>query len=189
MLPLILDKTFSNQDYTKTGLEKAEYDGCIFIDCNFEASYLSTIQFLECEFINCNLTNTKLKETTFKDATFTDCKLVGMPFYECNAFLLSVSFFNCNLDLAVFINLKLVGTKFKDCSLQQADFIEADLSKSLFDNCNLKNTVFENAILESVDFTTAYDFSFNPSSNKMKGAKFSKHNIQGLLYEHEIIIE
>lgn len=189
MLQLVLDKTFKNQDYTKTGLPKAEYDNCSFIDCNFEDSYLSTINFLECEFINCNLTNTKLKETTFKDVVFTDCKMIGMPFYECNGFLFLVSFKNCNLNLAAFTYMKITATSFIECSLQQVDFTKADLSKSNFSDCNLKGAVFENTILEASDFRTAHNFSFNPNNNKMKGAKFSESNIIGLLNDYKIIIE
>lgn len=189
MLTVVLDKTFKNQDYTKSGLPKAEYDTCIFMDCNFENSYLATISFLDCEFINCNLSNTKLKETTFKEVLFKDCKLMGMPFYDCNTFLLSVNFEHCILDLAAFNNLKLTGTLFRDCSLQQTDFTESDLSKALFDHCNAQNIVFENTILESADFKTSYNVSFNPNNNKMKGAKFSKSNGLGLLSVHKIIIE
>jgi len=189
MLPLIINKTFKSQNYTTTGLPKAEYDSCTFVDCVLEESYLSTISFLECEFINCNLTNTKLKETTFKDVHFKDCKLVGMPFYECNAFLFSVSFNHCNLNLATFNTLKLIGTSFNESSLQQADFTEADLTNCSFNNCNLMNTVFENTILEFADFRTAHNFNFNPNSNKMKGAKFSRTTIDGLLMSHKIIIE
>jgi len=189
MLLVILDQRFKNQDYTKKGLPKAEYDNCIFKDCNFENSYLSTISFLECEFINCNLTNTKLKEVTFRDVVFTDCKMIGMPFYECNPFFFSASFNNCNLDLAVFNTFKIVGTEFKYCNLQQTDFSAADLTESIFENCNLKDTIFNNTNLETVDFRTAYNFSFNPNSNRMKGAKFSKSNVVGLLTDHKIIIE
>lgn len=189
MLPVVLDKTFKNKDFSKTGLPKAEYDNCSFIDCNFEDSYLSTISFLECTFIDCNLTNTKLKETTFKDVSFDDCKMIGMPFYECSTFLLAFNFNNCNLDLAAFTNLKISSTVFNNCSLQQTDFTDSDVSKVKFENCNLKNVVFENTILESTDFRTAVNFSFNPNNNKMKGAKFSKSNIMGLLSSHQIIIE
>jgi fluoroquinolone resistance protein len=187
--PFIVDQTFKNKDYTKTSLPKAEYDNCTFIGCFFEGSYLSTISFLECEFINCNLANTKLKEATFKDVSFLECKMIGMPFYECNSFLFSANFKQCNLDIAAFNNLKLTGTVFTDCSLQQTDFSESDLTKSTFGNCNLKDAIFKNTILEGTDFRTAYKLSFNPNDNRMKGAKFSESNVHGLLVVHHIIIE
>lgn len=112
-----------------------------------------------------------------------------MPFYESNAFLFSVNFKQCNLDLSTFTNLKLIGTTFKKCSLQKVDFTNADLSKTNFNDCNLKDAVFENTILEASDFSTAYNFNLNPDKNKMKGAKFSRATIDGLLLEHQIIIE
>jgi len=112
-----------------------------------------------------------------------------MPFYESNAFLFSVNFNQCNLDLATFTNLKLIGTTFKKCSLQKIDFTNADMSKTNFDDCNLKDAVFENTILEASDFSKAYNFKLNPYINKIRGAKFSRVNIDGLLLEHQIIIE
>ena len=88
-----------------------------------------------------------------------------------------------------FNNLKLKSTTFKDSSLQQTDFAEADLTQSTFDNCNLQDAIFENTILEAADFRTAYNINFNPNVNKLKGAKFSKSNIEGLLSMHQIVIE
>mgnify|MGYP000486278921 CR=1 FL=1 len=65
----------------------------------------------------------------------------------------------------------------------------ADLSKTNFNDCNLKDAVCENTILEGSDFSTAYNFNLNPDKNKMKGAKFSRATIDGLLLVHQIIIE
>lgn len=188
MLPLILDKTYKNKDYTKQGLPKAEYDNCTFVGCNFEVNYLSSISFIACEFVSCNLSNTKLKETTFKDTIFTDCKMLGMPFYEVNPFLLSIVINNCILDFANFTGLKLSNTTFMNCSLQQTDFTNCNLSQSNFSNTNLKNAIFEQTNLEGTNFITAYNFSFRPENNSLKGAKFSKYNIEGLLTAHKITI-
>ena len=43
--------------------------------------------------------------------------------------------------------------------------------------------------LEKVDFRTAYNYAFDPASNKVKDARFSKNGIAGLLEKYEIRIE
>ncbi|HIC30288.1 MAG TPA: pentapeptide repeat-containing protein, partial [Flavobacteriaceae bacterium] len=61
-------------------------------------------------------------------------------------------------------------------------------SKANFDNCDLKNAVFEQTNLEQANFFTAINYSINPERNKIKGAKFSKDQISGLLDTYKIII-
>ena len=187
-LPFIADKTFKNKDYTTTPLPKGEYDNCTFINCDFSESYLAMISFLECEFIDCNLSLTKTKNTAFKDAIFNNCKLLGLPFHDCNPFLFSVRFNNCTLNLASFYNLKIKATTFKGCKLEQTDFTNTDLTASVFDDCDFHQAIFDNAILEKVDFTTSRNIGFNPENNRLKGAKFSKENALGLLSHYNIDI-
>ena len=120
---------------------------------------------------------------------FKDCKLVGTPFNECNNFLLAMTFNNCQLNLASFYNLKLNNTKFNNCKLEHTDFTNSNLKQSTFLKCDLNNAVFDNTNLEKTDFRTAYNYSISPSNKKIKGAKFSKNEIFGLLKDYNIIIE
>ncbi|WP_055436475.1 pentapeptide repeat-containing protein [Lacinutrix algicola] len=188
-LPFITDQNYNSIDYTTNGLPKAEYDNCTFKNCNFSNTYLSGITFLECEFIDCNFSSVKLGETAFKDVIFRDCKLLGAPFNECNSFLLAMTFNNCQLNLSSFYNLTLKNTQFNNCKLEKTDFSKTNLQNSVFNNCNLHLTVFENTNIEKVDFRTSYNYSISPSNNKIKGAKFSKNEIFGLLKDYKIIIE
>jgi len=84
--------------------------------------------------------------------------------------------------------MSLKNTTFKDSNLQEVDFTEADLTKSTFDNCNLARTIFENTVLEGVDFQTSYSYRLDPEQNKIKGAKFSKSEVIGLLDKYSIEI-
>lgn len=188
MLSLILYKTYKNKDYTKQSLPKVKYDNCTFVRGDFEVNYLSNISFIACEFVSCNLSNTKLKEATLKDTIFTDCEMLGMPLYEVNPYLLSIVINNCILDFANFTGLKLSKTTFMNCSLQQTDFTKCNLSQSNFSNTKLKNTIFEQTNLEGTNFIPAYNFSFWPENNSLKGVKFSKYNIEDLLTAHQITI-
>ena len=188
-LNFISDKTFTGISYTSEALPKGEYDTCTFVNCDFSESYLSSISFLECEFINCNLSMVKTKGTTLKDVVFNNCKLVGFPFHDCNAFLLTVAFNDCQLNLSSFFNLKLKSTSFKSCKLEQVDFTNADLSSSKFIECNLYRAVFDNTNLEKADFKTSYNLTINPETNWIKNARFSKENALGLLSTYQINID
>jgi fluoroquinolone resistance protein len=59
----------------------------------------------------------------------------------------------------------------------------------VFDNCDLSKASFDNTILEKADFRTAFNYSINPESNKIKKAKFSVSGIAGLLDKYDIHIE
>lgn len=185
----ISDKTFTGISYTTTPLPKGEYDNCTFINCDFSESYLSNLSFLECEFINCNLSMVKTKGTALKDVIFNNCKLVGFPFHDCNPFLFTVTFNDCQLNLASFFNLKLKATTFKSCKLEQTDFTNTDLNQSKFIECNLYQTIFDNTNLENVDFYTSFNLNINPETNRIKNATFSKENALGLLNTYQITIE
>ena len=80
-------------------------------------------------------------------------------------------------------------TKFDKCTLKETDFSEVNLTASVFSECDLTNAIFSNTILEKVDFRTANNFSIDPEYNKLKKAKFSSFNLEGLLYKYKLDIE
>ncbi len=180
---------YSGVDFVKVPIKKGTYDACTFEDCNFENVHASAIEFMECEFINCNFSNTIIKNTSFKEVLFMNCKLLGIKFCECDPFLLQMSFENCQLSLASFYQLKIPKTKFVHCNLEEVDFTAAHLQEAMFDNCNLKRAVFEDTHLEKSDFRSALFFSIHPNENHLKGAKFSKDNLAGLLQHYQLAID
>ena len=74
-------------------------------------------------------------------------------------------------------------------SLKEVDFAEADLTSASFVNCDMTGTLFDNTKLLKADLRTSYNFSIDPASNAIKGAKFSKEEVIGLLSKYDIIIE
>ncbi len=183
------NKIFEKIDYTTSMLPRGEYENCIFKNCNFYNIDLSNYKFIECKFDGCDLSLVKVRNTTLNDISFLNSKLLGIQFQECNSFLFSVSFANCVLKMSVFYKLKLKKYKFNNCNLQEADFTDADLSNSIFDNCDLQRTVFYNTNLEKADFTTSFNYSFDPERNRIKKARFSRLGVTGLLDKYNIEIE
>lgn len=120
------------------------------------------------------MSNLVVTNSALRDVQFRDCKLLGIPFGNCDGFLFAVSFEKCVLDLSSFHRLKMKKTKFVDCSLHESSFIETDMTESLFDNCDFAQAVFERTILEKADFRTSYHYTINPEINKIKKAKFAQ---------------
>ncbi|KAA1243446.1 pentapeptide repeat-containing protein [Aquimarina sp. RZ0] len=186
----IIDKTFTNQDFSGQKLSSTEYDNCIFEQCNFMETDMSVVTFLECRFIGCNFTKVMIKQTAFRDECFfEECKLVGANFASCDDFMFSVKFKGCLLDYSSFYGFEIKNIQFDDCKLNGTDFTEANLTGASFLNSDLSNTIFVNTIAEKVDFTTASNFDIDPARNRLKKAKFSKQGLSGLLRKYDIIVQ
>ena len=85
--------------------------------------------------------------------------------------------------------LNLKNTQFTDCNLQETDFTGTDLTGATFDNCDLTRATFDHTILEKADFRSAYNFSINPETNRIRKARFSLAGLVGLLDVYGIEIE
>ena len=115
--------------------------------------------------------------------------MIGIDFSQCNQFILSFQFADCQLNLASFFKMKLKSMSYDNCELKEVDFVESDLSGSAFHNCDLSGAMFERTNLEKVDFRTAHGYSIDPDLNKIKKAKFSITGSVGLLSKYDITIE
>lgn len=182
-------KTFEKQSYKQNPLPKGEYDDCTFNNCDFSEADLFAIDFIDCRFVDCNLSLANIAKASFKNVSFVACKLLGLHFEHCNPFLLSVSFKDCNINLSSFYRLKLKSTHFENCSLNEVDFNATDLTQSKFVNCDLADAKFDQSNLEKVDFSTAYNYTINPESNRVKKAKFSVNGLAGLLSHYDILVD
>ena len=182
------DQVFKKIDYTQHVFPKGEYDNCTFINCKFEGVYMDAITFLECTFDTCDMTNAKVKSTGFNEVEFLNCKLLGIDFSQCNDFMFTVTFQDCILELASFAELKIKQTTFRRSNLREVDFTRTNLENSIFDDCDLSAAIFESTNLEKADLSSAYNYTIDPTLNKLKKAKFSRSEIHGLLTKYDIKI-
>lgn len=182
------NKLFKNVDYTEKILREREFYRCKFVACIFLKSDFIGNSFEECIFENCNFSMTKIQGSGFSDAIFIGCKILGVNFSECNKLMFSFSFSDCQIDYSTFFGTKLLKTKFEKCSLRETDFSEVNLTSSVFLDCDLTGAIFSNTILDKVDFRTASNYSIDPEFNKLKKAKFSSLNLEGLLYKYQLDI-
>ncbi len=185
----IQDQNFDKLDYTQEPLAKGEYENCTFTNCNFEETNLNDIKLMNCDFHDCNWSLAQLNGTVLREVNFKDCKMLGLQFETCNDFGLSFSFENCQLNHSTFFQMNIKKTIFRNCQLREIDFSESNLSNVVFDNCDLAQAIFINTVLDKADFRTAYNYSIDPESNRLKKAKFSILGISGLLDKYDIVIE
>jgi fluoroquinolone resistance protein len=188
-LQIIVNKSFIKEQFAQKKLPLGEYEGCTFLDCDFTDADISGLTFIDCSFEDSNLSMTKIQNSAFKTVRFINCKLLGLNFNECNPFLLSLSFDHCPLNLASFYKLKLKGIKFSDCDLREVDFTESDLTLSIFENCNLERAIFDNTLLVKADLRTSFNYSIDPTINRIQKSKHSRNGIAGLLDKYDIVIE
>ncbi len=181
----ILDQTFDRN----ASLQSGAYENCIFNGRDFANEDLCGYKFADCTFNRCNFSMAKLSGTAFRDVKFKDCKMLGLRFDRCHPFGLSFSFDGCQLNHSSFYKMKIKRTVFNDSQLKETDFTEADLTNAVFDHCNLMNAVFDRTILEKADFRTAYDYTIDPETNRIKKARFSALGLAGLLGKYDIDIE
>ena len=185
----MVSKQFNGNNFAAEPPPPGEYEDCRFENCELGGFNLSHYVFIDCAFTGCNMAMAKLGSTAFRGVQFKDCKMLGLRFDHCHPFLLSMQFDNCVMNLCSFFQVKLKQTKFTNCSLQEADLSEADLTGSIFKHCDLSQAIFSGTILDKADLRTAANYSIDPSTNRVKKAKFSSHGLAGLLYKHDIIIE
>lgn len=174
-------------DFTQTALDE-EYIDCKFLHCNFSDTALADTSFDTCTFEHCNLMLSRLL-CSFRDIKFIECKMTGTDFTHISRFSYSLSFEKSQLNYANFFGTKLRKLSFTDCNLTEAYFDEADISSSVFAQCDLSRTSFFHTNLEKVDFSTAYNFSINPTTNRLRKAIFSAQDLRGLVSHLDLVFK
>ncbi|HML65160.1 MAG TPA: pentapeptide repeat-containing protein [Dysgonomonas sp.] len=165
-----------------------EYYKCVFVSCDFSNRVIHSTSFDNCEFKQCNFTLVKFSDT-LSDVKFIECKMTGVDFTAINKYSSSFFFEKSLLNYANFVAIKIRKTIFIDCNLQEAYFDNTDISLSVFDKCDLMGASFHETNLEKADFFTSYNFSINPSTNKIKKTIFSENELRGLLAHLDIVIK
>lgn len=179
--------TIEKIDFSETELDN-EYYQCRFVHCNLANMAIPTTSFDSCTFEHCNLMLTRFLNS-MRDVKFVECKMTGTDFTNLNRFSYSLSFEKSQLNYANFFGLKLRKIQFKECNLTEAYFDEADITSSVFTKCDLNRTSFFHTNLEKVDFSSSYNFSINPTTNRLKKAIFSGQDLRGLVAHLDIVIK
>ena len=164
-------------------LKGARFEACSFRNVNWAGADLRQSRFEDCTFIDCDLSNIKALGASFQDVRFEGCKLLGIAFEVCNPLGLNVRFERCNLEASTWQEMDVRGFQFQECKLQYTDFTAANCEGVKFATCDLLQAVFERTNLKKADFRTAEQWTINPAVNQVKGARFQKEELKGLLQQ------
>ena len=182
------EQVFEGLAPNNTDLTGMIFEDCSFIKCNLNGAELKRARFINCQFDASDLSNCNIGNSRFRDCSFTGCKLLGLQWIQTED-LSSPMFQECNLSFANFSGMKMKKTQLLRCNLRDAEFSGADLSESTFQGSDLLNAKFAATILLKCDFRGAINYLINPTDSKVKGARFSFPEAQGLLYGLGIILE
>ena len=184
------DEVFREAVQTQEYISSSEFIDCRFMRCSYVESVFSTCRFVSCTFQSCDLSLIQLPGSTFSATRFEDSKVIGVDWTQAdwNAATLGdpISFFNCTLNHATFIGLKLRGIEIKDCVAEDVDFREADLSRADFSGTDLSESLFTNTDLTAADLSRARNYLIAPQQNIIKQAKFALPEAMSLLYNLDI---
>jgi uncharacterized protein YjbI with pentapeptide repeats len=123
-----------------------------------------------------------------QDVQFLDCKIVGAEFFKCEKTFFSVNFKNCLMQYCNFSDLNMKNSSFHDSSLKESHFTNTILKGADFSGVDLLGTIFHNCDLCNVDFSSSTQYSIDPTTNKIKKAKFSFPEAAGLLRAFDITV-
>ena len=168
------------------GFDVAEYEACIFINCHFESTKLGESKFIDCRFEECNMSSCDVHTAAFRNVQFNKCKMIGIMFYTCNAFGLSMKYDGCVLDYSVLTDMDLRKTAFENCSLVEVDLSNANLNKSKLLNCNLSRATFASTDLSYADLRESIGFDIDPRNNNVNRLRISRSEIEGLLRAYDL---
>lgn len=185
----IADQEFRDEVFNDVNTKFKEFENCTLYNVDFTDCTFQTVTFVDCNFFDCNFKDTKINYVSLRGVWFTKCNFTNVNFAMTDQVIFEFHFKDCLLDYAKFYALKMKKMQFINCSMIAVDFMASDLTEVLFDNCNLRRAVFIDTIANKADFSTSYDYTFDPEKNKIKKAIFSADGLKGLLEKYDIVVK
>ncbi len=185
-----LSTTFSDGDFTHREFQGVEFDACTFVNCDFSETVFEKCRFIDCEFEKCNLSLVKLNYSRFSDVAFKNSKLIGVDWTKAAwpniSVASSIGFFECILNDSSFFGLHLAEIRMEACKAHDVDFREGDFREGVFDYTDFTHSLFSNTNLTSASFAESTSYDIDIHVNKIKNARFSRHEAIRLLTSLDI---
>ncbi len=172
---------FIGVDFSDLVLEGHSFDDCEFRSCRFDHGSFGGVIFSTCRFDQCQLTLVSLKHATLADVEFVGCKLVGVNFSECDDLRFSITLNESVLDSVVIFDRRMKGTRILGCRVRDSELSGNDLRNADFSGTTFERTNFSRCNLENADFSSCRGYLIDPSTNRLKNAKFSLPEAESFL--------
>jgi fluoroquinolone resistance protein len=164
------DQTFEGIDVAGADLSDKEFVRCTFRSVRMQETIWTGTRLEDCVFQTCDLTRLQPKKLSLRGVKFLGSKLMGIDWTDAGANP-TVAFSDCTLRYCSFLGNNLRATPFRHCALTEAAFADVSLVGAVFEECDLGGTRFEGCDLAGADFTRAQGVFFEPTKNRVKGAK------------------
>ena len=165
--------SFSGIDFSSFNIVESAFQSCDFQSCFFNKNNLFNCSFRDCRFNCCQISLVLLKNTMFSDIQIIESKILGLNFSECNNISFSIDFNSSIIDSVVMFEKNLKKTKYINCTIRNTDFDNCEMKGCDFSGTKFEKTSFHNCNLEKSDFSKSIGYQIDPSTNKLKEAKFS----------------
>ncbi len=166
------DEVFSGLELPKADCSGREFVRCTFRTLSLPESNWQGTRLDDCIFEACDLTRMRAAKMAARGINFLNCRLMGIDWTELRPNP-TVSFDECNLQYASFVNINLTGTRFGHCRLTEAHFIDSRLVDVDFTDSEMSGSRFEHCDVRGADFSRAHGFFIDPAKNKVKDAWIS----------------
>lgn len=124
--------TFVGCDFSMVNFTGVAFIDCIFISSNFYEAKINYVAFRGAIFTDCdfNGVNFSMVDPLLFEIEFKDCMLDYAKFYTLK--ISSTIFTNCSMIAVDFMKTDLTGVTFDNCNLHKAVFIDAIANKADF---------------------------------------------------------
>lgn len=124
--------TFTDCDFSACNFTGVAFIDCIFISCNFYEAKINYVAFRGAIFTDCdfNGVNFSMVDPLLFEIEFKDCMLDYAKFYTLK--ISETIFSNCSMIAVDFMKTDLTGVTFDNCNLHKAVFIDAIANKADF---------------------------------------------------------
>ena len=178
-------RSFSTQAEGETP-PPAPWTGHTFESCRFEGITFGEMdwrnaRFENCTFLHCNLTGVRWTGARLHGVLFEECVLDKLRWNTLTTLFLSIELKHCQATFGDWSDMDLNRTGFQESNLTGCDFSGADARHVDWSGSKLTEVIFHGTDLREGDFRTALDWTIDPSENKVRDTRFSRHGLQGLV--------
>ena len=183
-----LDEIFTGDGFRGLTHSGHIFENCVFRGCDLKEARFENSKFIECRFESCDLSNFRPTGSRFRQCVFVETKLIGVN-WTAAADVINPEFTDSNLEMAILSGMKLKKSVFTGCNLRDADFSGTDLSDSDLRRSDFAGARFRETNLTKADLRGAVNYLIDPIANRVRGARFSLPEAQGLLAGLGVILE
>jgi fluoroquinolone resistance protein len=179
-------KTFVGLDHADGRIDAKVFEACTFTRCCFSDAVFDHCRFIDCTFRACDLSNLKPLASRFQNVAFEECKAIGIDWTRADwprfATPASLAFRKSIVSYCTFFGLELHELVLQECKVFSADFRQGDFTRSDFTYSDFADSTFGSTKLGHVDFSEAVNYVIDIRDNQLRGARFTRTEVAGLLH-------